>query len=192
MNSLNASTSGNISALAEKGAGCYQSLAWTPSGWAAKETQCSTASSPCLSDWHSQQPYESPLQPQPLSTESKKATSPHAALLPRCALAGCDPGGCPSAGPPDTYCRLRAYSWEQQQGRRDAESYQNLPPASALQKSGPDLLKLGALQGEIMADPKFSSSCLYVAEEEGFSQVLAPAPGAAAGGGSAHQIHLPN
>lgn len=37
MNSLNASTPGNISTLAEKGAGCYRSLAWTPSGLAVRD-----------------------------------------------------------------------------------------------------------------------------------------------------------
>lgn len=49
INSLNASTPGNISTLAEKSAGRYWSPAGTPSGWAARETKCSTASSSCES-----------------------------------------------------------------------------------------------------------------------------------------------
>lgn len=70
MNSLNASTPGNLSALAEKCAGCYRSPAWTPSRWLS-ETKCSTATLSCLSDWHGQQPCESPLQPQPPSPRSR-------------------------------------------------------------------------------------------------------------------------
>lgn len=45
----------------------------------------------------------------------------------RCALAGGDHSGCPSAGPPVTQCHLWACSWEKLEGWTDRQSCQTLP-----------------------------------------------------------------
>lgn len=63
------------------------------------------------------------------------------------------------------------------------------PGRKRLQKSSPNLLELGTLQGKIMPESKFPISCPRAIAEEGeVFQALAPAPGAAAGRGLACQL----
>lgn len=165
----------------EKGAGCCWSPAWTPS---AKATRCSTASLSCLSDWHGQQPCESPCKP--------NLHRPG----PRSAAESIKPSLLAAAAP-----TLPAAPWQEVtpvQARvlltpsvtrglipgsncRDGQTLSDPATSTSPSQVTPDLLNLGTLQGEIRAEPEFSSSCpRYVAEEVRFFQVLAPDPGAAA------------